>query len=354
MMRPVRIGVVGCGPIAQAGHLPAIVKAHNAQLYAIADRSERLRHYAAAVHEPQVVYTDAQELFADPAVEAVVIAVADQFHVPLTMHAIQAGKHVLVEKPLGVDIKSCEPLLDAARTRPVVIQVGNNKRFDPGIAYAHDMAQHHLGTRLAYRGWYCDSHYRYTVTNNVQPTIVQDATALRPTGNPKADRRRYLLLTHGSHLVDTAHYICGAITQVQTRLLYRDDSWCWFSAVTFADGALGHLDLTVTIRGDHHEGFHLYASGGSIVAKTYLPWYLKSSDVEVFTHHDQHYHRPLGADGHSYKRQIEGFVDAIQGQPQRGATLHDGLDALRVLTAMSMSAAADGATIRVADAVGEP
>jgi hypothetical protein len=47
-------------------------------------------------------------------------------------------------------------------------------------------------------------------------------------------------------------------------------------------------------------------------------------------------------------------VDAIHGQPQRGATLHDGLAALRVLTAMSMSAAADGATIRVSDAVGEP
>jgi len=52
MMRPLRIGVVGCGPIAQAGHFPAIVKAHNAQLYAIADHSARLRAYAAAVHQP--------------------------------------------------------------------------------------------------------------------------------------------------------------------------------------------------------------------------------------------------------------------------------------------------------------
>ncbi|MCE2850932.1 MAG: Gfo/Idh/MocA family protein [Roseiflexaceae bacterium] len=354
MMRPLRIGVVGCGPIAQAGHFPAIVKAHNAQLYAIADHSARLRAYAAAVHQPDVVYADASELFADPAVDAVVIAVADQFHVPLTQQAIAAGKHVLVEKPLGVDVASCQALVQLAAQTPLILQVGNNKRFDPGIAYAHDMAHHHLGARLAYRGWYCDSHYRYTVTDNVQPTIMYDTSALRPAGNPKADRRRYLLLTHGSHLVDTARYICGPITRVQTRLLQRDESWCWFSAVTFADGALGHLDLTVTIRGDHHEGFHLYAGGGSIIAKTYLPWYLKSSDVDVFTHHDQQYHRPLGADGHSYKRQIEGFVAAINGQPQRGATLVDGLAAVQVLTAMSMSAAADGATIEVTDAVGEP
>jgi predicted dehydrogenase len=353
-MSAVRIGIIGCGPIAQAGHLPATVKAHNAQLYAIADRSERLRSYAAAVYEPHVVYSDASELLADPQIEAVIVAVADQFHIPLTLQALAAGKHVLVEKPLGVDVNSCQQLLAISQTSDRIVQVGNNKRFDPGIAFAHDMTTQ-LGERMAYRGWYCDSLYRYTVTDNLQPTIIQDAQALRPDGNPKGDRRRYLLLTHGSHLVDTARYICGPITHVQTRLLQRAESWCWFSGVTFADGSLGHLDLTVTIRGDHHEGFHLYASEGSILAKTYLPWYHKSSDVEVFTSHDQQYHRPLGADGHSYKRQIEGFADTIRGRTsQRGASVSDGLAAIQVLAAMTASANADGATVAVADMMGEP
>lgn len=353
-MSAVRIGIIGCGPIAQAGHLPATVKAPNAQLYAIADRSPRLRTYAAAVYAPHAVYADASELLADPQVEAVIIAVADQFHIPLTLQALAAGKHVLVEKPLGVDINSCQQLLAVGQTSDRIVQVGNNKRFDPGIAFAHDMTAQ-LGERLAYRGWYCDSLYRYTVTANLQPTIIQDAQALRPADNPKSDRRKYLLLTHGSHLVDTARYICGPITQVQTRLLQRADSWCWFSAVTFADGSLGHLDLTVTIQGDHHEGFHLYASAGSIMAKTYLPWFHKSSDVEVFTSHDQHYHRPLGADGHSYRRQIEGFADTIRGRTvQRGASISDGLAAIQVLTAMTASAKADGTTVVVADVTGEP
>jgi len=353
-MSAVRIGVIGCGPIAQAGHLSATVKAHNAQLYAIADRSERLRTYAAAVYEPHTVYGDASELLADPQVEAVIVAVADQFHIPLTLQALAAGKHVLVEKPLGVDVTSCQQLLTVSQSSDRIVQVGNNKRFDPGIAFAHDMTAQ-LGERMAYRGWYCDSLYRYTVTDNLQPTIIQDPHALRPAGNPKGDRRKYLLLTHGSHLVDTARYICGPITHVQTRLLQRAESWCWFSAVTFADGSLGHLDLTVTIRGDHHEGFHLYASDGSIMAKTYLPWYHKSSDVDVFTSHDQQYHRPLGADGHSYKRQIEGFADTIRGRTsQRGASVSDGLAAIQVLAAMTASANADGATVAVADMMGEP
>jgi predicted dehydrogenase len=76
-MNPVTIGVIGCGPIAQAGHLPAIVKATHATLYAVCDRSPRLRDYAKLVHHAEMSYADASELLADPQVEAVVIAVAD-------------------------------------------------------------------------------------------------------------------------------------------------------------------------------------------------------------------------------------------------------------------------------------
>lgn len=353
-MKPVTIGVIGCGPIAQAGHLPAIVKASHATLYAVCDRSQRLRDYAQLVHHVPASYADAADLLADAQVEAVVIAVADQFHIPLAMAALDAGKHVLVEKPLGVDVASCRQLEAHATTCNRIVQIGNNKRFDPGIAYAHDMAQTAIGRPIMYRGWYCDSLYRYTVTDNVQPTIIQADDALRPEGNPKGDRRRYLLLTHGSHLVDTARYLCGPITHVQTHLRHQEDTWCWLSSVTFANGAIGQLDLTVTIRGDHHEGFHVYASEGSIVGKTYLPWYLKSSDVEVFTHHDQTYHRPLGADGHSYKRQIEGFVAAIRGEPQRGATVCDGRAAVQVLSAMTHSANHNGMQVAVDAMEGAP
>ena len=353
-MKPVRIGIIGCGPIAQAAHLPATVKAQGAELYAICDFSAQLRDHAYAVHRPQQRYGSAADLLADPQVEAVIIGVADQFHVPLALDALAAGKHVLVEKPLSVDVESCRLLEHAAAAQQLVVQVGHNKRFDPGIEYAADMRPQ-LGPGLAYRGWYCDSAYRYTVTDNLHPHIVQASDAHRPPNNPKGNRRQYLLLTHGSHLVDTAIYLCGQITRVQTQLIHRDDSWCWFSAVTFADGSVGHLDLTVTLKGDHHEGFQVYARDGSIQAKTYLPWFFKSSDVDVFTHHDQQYHRPLGADGHSYKRQIEGFVQTIRGTtPQRGTSVAEARHILQVLAAMSASAQHDGSWVTVVNQGGAP
>lgn len=63
-----------------------------------------------AIHEPQVSYLDYDQMLADPQVEAVIVAVADQFHVDAALKAIAAGKHVLVEKPLGVSVEECEAL----------------------------------------------------------------------------------------------------------------------------------------------------------------------------------------------------------------------------------------------------
>src|SRR6266849_5972023 len=108
--RLLRIGVLGCGPIAQFAHFDACRKARNAELYAICDVAEDLLAKMAAVYEPRVTFREFDDMLADPQVEAVIVATSDQFHVPLTLKALEAGKHVLVEKPLGVTIEECEQL----------------------------------------------------------------------------------------------------------------------------------------------------------------------------------------------------------------------------------------------------
>src|SRR5712691_11451573 len=100
--RLLRIGILGCGPISQFAHFDACRKSRNAVLYAICDLAEDLFTKMAAIHDPQVTYRHFEQMLADPQVEAVIIATADQYHVPLCRQALAAGKHVLVEKPLGV------------------------------------------------------------------------------------------------------------------------------------------------------------------------------------------------------------------------------------------------------------
>ncbi|MBX3010867.1 MAG: Gfo/Idh/MocA family oxidoreductase [Caldilineaceae bacterium] len=356
-MRPkdahrLRIGVLGAGPIAQAAHLEATRKARNAELVAICDAAPDLLERAAAIHQPQVIYTDFDAMLADPTIEAVIIGVADQFHVALAQQAIAAGKHVLVEKPLGVGIAECEALRQPLQASGLVFQIGNNKRFDPGFAFAQQFIEEQLGQRMALKAWYYDSVYRYTMTDNLQPIPLVSANARKPAGNPKAEKSRYFLLTHGSHLVDTARFFGGELVQVHARTAHRFDAYCWFVAVDFADGSVGHLDLIVPIRGDFEEGFQIFGEAGSIQGRAYLPWYHKASSVECFSTADRQYHRVLGEDAHTYKLQIEGFADTIlHDAPQQGATLDDGLAAVRALVAIARSAES-GQPVRLATVTG--
>lgn len=333
-----RIGILGAGPIAQAAHFDATCKARNAELFAICDAAEDLLARAAAIHQPQVIYTDFAAMLADPNVDAVIIGVADQFHVALAQQALTAGKHVLVEKPLGVSIEECEALRPAVLDKQLIFQIGNNKRFEPGFAFAHRFIQEQMGQRMALKAWYYDSVYRYTMTDNLQPLPISSSKARKPAGNPKADKPRYFMLTHGSHLVDTARFFGGEIVQVQARTAHRFDAYCWFIAVDFADGSVGHLDLIIPVRGDFEEGFQIFGEHGSIQGRAYLPWYHKASYVECFSTADRQYHRVLGEDSYTYKLQIEGFADTIlHGTPQQGANLEDGIAAMRTMVAIARS-----------------
>jgi predicted dehydrogenase len=336
--RLLRVGVLGCGPISQLAHFDACRKARNAELYAICDLADDLREKMAAIHDPKVAYKSFDEMLADPKVEAVVIGVADQFHIPLAHKAIAAGKHVLVEKPLGVNIEECEELRACLRKSKLVFQIGNNRRFDPGIAFAQRFIREGLGQMLVFKAWYYDSTFRYTMTDNLQPITRTSAQARKPEGNPKADKRRYFMLTHGSHLVDTARFLGGEVTSVRARYLQKCEAHCWFVETEFASGALGHLDLSIPVRGDMEEGFQIHGEHGSVKGQVYLPWFHKSSQVECFSAKDRQYHRPLGEDAYTYKLQIENFVDAIlNGLPQHGASIDDGVAAMRAMVAIARS-----------------
>ncbi|BCP53413.1 oxidoreductase [Kaistia sp. 32K] len=350
--RRLRVGVLGAGPIAQFAHLESCVKARNADLYAICDAAPDLLARMAATYEPQKAYTEYEAMLSDPQVEAVIVAISDSFHVSMAIRALEAGKHVLCEKPLGTSVEEVEALKEVVELTGLTLQVGHMKRFDPGIEAARDFVRDEIGELLALKAWYCDSTHRYTMTDAVQPLPVTSKFAKKPSEDPKADLRRYFMLAHGSHLVDTARFLCGEITAVRARLSERFGAYSWFVETSFANGTLGHLDLTVAVRMDWFEGFQLYGENGSVIATTYNPWYFKSSDVEIFSERDASYRRPLGADGHFFRRQLEGFADTIlNGAPQRGADIHDGLASVRAMAAIAESVRT-GETVSVPDMVG--
>jgi predicted dehydrogenase len=347
--RRLRIGLLGCGPISQAAHLDAIRKARNADLYAICDVARGLTDRLAAICQPEAVYNNFAAMLADPRVEAVVIAVADQFHVPLCRQALAAGKPVLIEKPLGVTVEECEELRDLVTRTGLVFQVGNNRRFEPGMTEARRFIREEAGNLLTLDAWYYDSVYRYTMQDNLYPVPVECANVKRPAGNWKANRQRYLLITHGVHLLDTARFLAGPLVAVHARHHAHREMHGWSIQVEFASGALGQLSLISPRRGDFEEGFRGHGTHGSVFGQAPLPWFQRAR-VECFK--DGEFRRLLGEDGFTFKRQIEGFADVIlHGDAQLGATLDDGIAAVRGLVAISQSVA-HGTPVRLADVTG--
>jgi predicted dehydrogenase len=350
--RTLKVGVLGCGQIAQAAHFESCTKARNAELYAICDVAEDLRNRMAATHAPQKVFAEYDAMLADPALEAVIIATADPFHVPASIRALDAGKHVLCEKPVAASLDDVEELAAEVRKRGRVFQIGHMKRFDEGLMAARQFIDADMGKLIALKAWYCDSTHRYPMTDAVQPLIVTSANARKPATNPKADLKRYYMLAHGSHLVDTARYFAGEIVSVRAHLSDKHGAYCWFVDTEFANGTLGHLDLTIAVRMDWHEGFQIYGQNGSVIGKTYNPWYYKSSDVEIFREADATTYRPLGPDGHFYRRQLEAFADTIlTGAPMLGAGIDDGIASVRAMIAIAQSAQT-GKDVRLADVTG--
>jgi len=135
-------------------------------------------------------------------------------------------------------------------------------------------------------------------------------------------------------------------------LIERFGAYCWFIETDYASGAMGHLDLSIPIRGDFKEDFQIYDEHGSVQGKVFLPWFHKASHVECFSTKSGQYHRPLGEDAHTYKLQIEGFADTIlNGAPQHGASLDDGIAAIRALVAIARSVET-GKEVKLAEMTG--
>ncbi|WP_409304909.1 Gfo/Idh/MocA family protein [Peribacillus sp. SCS-155] len=334
----IRIGILGCGAISQAAHIDSCRKGKNVELYALCDGAEDLLARVSEIHRPKFSYSDYDEMLQNEEIDAVIIGISDHFHVNAAIRALQAGKHVLVEKPLGIAIEECLELEKVVKETGLVLQVGNMKRFDEGIATAREFVQHELGELLALKAWYGDNFQRYTVTDNVMPIIERSHHAIRPKHNIKADKKQYYMLAHGSHLVDTARFFGGNIVSAQAHHTERFGAHNWLATVEFENGSFGQLDLTVGIRMDWHEGFQIYGEHGSVVGKTYNPWLFKSSDVDIFSTKDNQFHRPLASDGHFYRRQLEGFANTIlHNEPMHGATVHDGIANMKAMVAIARS-----------------
>jgi predicted dehydrogenase len=139
--RPLRVGVIGCGGIAQMMHLPTL--AERPDLFRIAGLADVSRPTLDAVGERYgVAYrtTDQRELIAHDEIDAVLVS-ASGSHREAALATFKAGKHLFVEKPLGFSLAETEEIARAAARSRGVVMVGYHKRYDPAYQKAAELVR---------------------------------------------------------------------------------------------------------------------------------------------------------------------------------------------------------------------
>ena len=137
MDRIVRIGIIGCGGIANGKHMPSLSALKNVQMVAFCDLIEERAQKAAKQYgvEGAKVYTDYHELLKDETIEVVHVLTPNRSHADISIDALNAGKHVMCEKPMAKSAADARRMVEAAKASGKKLTIGYQHRHKPGSNY---------------------------------------------------------------------------------------------------------------------------------------------------------------------------------------------------------------------------
>lgn len=149
-MSPIRIGIAGCGEVTQIIHLPTLAQlADRFTVTALCDVSCQVLEGVGERWNIAARLTDYRDLVARGDVDAVLVANPDVFHAPVTLAALAAGKHVLVEKPMCLTLREADEVAAAGERAGRVVQVGYMRRYAPAFLEACRLVRQMEAVRYA-------------------------------------------------------------------------------------------------------------------------------------------------------------------------------------------------------------
>ncbi|MDD7193755.1 MAG: Gfo/Idh/MocA family oxidoreductase, partial [Clostridiaceae bacterium] len=133
MSDKIRVGIIGCGGIANGKHMPAEKRNPRAKMVAFCDIVvERAEAAKEKYGTPDAkVYEDYRKLLEDKSIDIVHVCTPNRMHSPITVAALDAGKHVMCEKPMAINSAEAKKMLDAAKRSGKKLSIGYQNRQTP-------------------------------------------------------------------------------------------------------------------------------------------------------------------------------------------------------------------------------
>ncbi len=249
MSRGVRWGILGTAWVADRALLPALRAARGAEPLAVASRTPARARAMAARHGVPRVHAGYEDLLADPEVDAVYLPLPNSLHREWTLRALEAGKHVLCEKPLALDAAEAREMAAAARGHDRLLMEAVMYRFHPAMG---ELVASLAGTRLRF--------LQAAFGFRLDAAAVPGNYRLRPELGGGA------LLDVGCYLVDLARWLLGEPAEVDA-VWHRGPSGVDLSCTAvlgFSDGAQAALHASLECA-EHQELVAVH--GGGVVRR---------------------------------------------------------------------------------------
>ncbi|MBW5448518.1 gfo/Idh/MocA family oxidoreductase [Cohnella sp. CFH 77786] len=344
-MSKLKIGVIGTGSISDS-HLQSYANHPEAEIYAVCDLNVERAREKAASYGASKVYADYHEMLADPQLQAVSICTWNNTHAPVSIAALKAGKHVLVEKPLCKTVEEALRIEEAVRESGCVLQVGFVRRYSSTAAILKELID----------------------AGELGEIYYAKASSLRRLGNPGgwfADKERSgggPLIDIGVHILDICWYLMGkpkvrsVSANTYKRLGNRSNvkGLSFYKAadydaskndvedlanalIRFENGASLMVDVSFTLHAKKDEtSIKLYGDKGGAELEPELLLVSEKNDTILnitpqVDHSTFHF-----AD--SFQNEINHFVDSALGRKETLSPVRDGVEMMKMLCAIYESA----------------
>lgn len=141
--RTIRIGIIGCGGIANGKQMPSLVKQKGVELVAFCDivKDKAVKAAAAFGVEGADVYTDYHELLKDTSIEVIHVCTPNKSHAPISIASLEAGKHVLCEKPMAKTAAEAREMVETAKRTGKKLTIGYDNRYRTDSQYLKQLAE---------------------------------------------------------------------------------------------------------------------------------------------------------------------------------------------------------------------
>lgn len=242
----IRIGILGCGKIAQVRHIPEYADNAAVELYGFYNPTFKRAQDMAEKYGGRA-YETAEELIADPNIDAVSVCSANYAHAELSIKALKAGKHVLCEKPMAVTLEECEAMVQAAKESGKFLMIAHNQRLAKAHVYAKKLIDEGLiGNIVSFRTTFGHGGPETWSINPGKNTWFFD----------KSKAAMGAMADLGVHKTDLIHYLTGQrVVRTTARLATLDKRG--------EDGQLIGVD---------DNAFCIYEMNGGIVGTMAASW----------------------------------------------------------------------------------